>query len=788
MKTIFAICISLSILVSTAHSEWVAVGPFAGSVGQILIDPAHSNNLLLASSNGVYKSTNAGNSWQMLATFQELTTYHTLKIAQDPKTPQHLVAGGFPMFESTNRGETWSMLADVPDYDFNLRDQLVEEIEFNPVNTQNIYAVYDWGISKSTDGGKSWNPGFPLDKFVSEGKQIEIDPKNPSTLYALLDPSFVHKSTDSGKTWARYGNGLDTPYHQSLLLDKVSTNILFVSGGSGVFRSQDSAQSWKKVYDLEVFQLAADPRNHLHVLGFLLSATKRGFIETTNGGDTWTFHATSFSGRVIVFDPQLANVLYASDGRIFKSTDSGRTWINTGSRGFNELAASQIVGHRGHPGRLIINAGALYRTDDFARTWQRLLAPRFWFITGDPLNPDQLFGVRQFPGYAMKLYASKDAGLTWIQKGSMPFGPGTFSIDPKNSQIFYTSVGLQISKSTDQGGSWQLLPKHFESSDFNSLMVSPANSNVVYVLNDHLLYRSANGGRSWTALKNARDLWMARIHPVNANFLLACGFRGGGGFVIKKSMDGGRNWKAQYESSSASCRFLQFDPAGQEAAYLATNEGLMVSSDSGNTWGFFDSEGTGMPDLYSFLPRPWLTPDYFASLQFGGFLQYSRNESALAPVIEGLSAGGVLQNQELQIFGKNFGSTQGNGFVMMGTKKITAVKSWSDGRITLNVPADAATARVIVTTAGGASNSQLVAVLSDSAPINPSSGHAGDSITFALPFPPFDLPIVMFGGVVSPAVQVLSSGVVVASAPPHAGGAVPITMLNGSEVGTFTYR
>src|SRR5208282_1042622 len=126
------------------------------------------------------------------------------------------------------------------------------------------------GIYKSTDGGQTWsNVGLRDSRQIS---RIVVDPQNANVVYVGAfghaygpnDERGVYKSSDGGATWAKVlDQGPDTGI-SDLAIAKDDSKLLFATTwrsrrppwstyapldgpGSGLFRSQDSGQSWSRL-------------------------------------------------------------------------------------------------------------------------------------------------------------------------------------------------------------------------------------------------------------------------------------------------------------------------------------------------------------------------------------------------------------------------------------------------------------------------------------------------------------------------------------------------------------
>jgi photosystem II stability/assembly factor-like uncharacterized protein len=159
----------------------------------IVVDRAVANRLIAGTELGVYRSEDAGNSWQKVLATEATAT----DVQQSPHDPQHLLAatqsdGGW---ESTDGGRTWQNLRSLP------RNHTLHNIVFDP-STPRRLAVCGWGlgVSVSEDGGRTWHPrnaGLPN----TEVWRVAADPDFPGRLYASPHESPIHISDDFGRTW-----------------------------------------------------------------------------------------------------------------------------------------------------------------------------------------------------------------------------------------------------------------------------------------------------------------------------------------------------------------------------------------------------------------------------------------------------------------------------------------------------------------------------------------------------------------------------------------------------------
>jgi len=251
-------------------------------------------------------------------------------------------------------------------------------------------------------------------------------------------------------------------------------------------------------------------------------------LRSTNYGDTWQGNSMpiKFGGNMpgrsmgerLSIDPNSDNILYfgARSGKgLWKSIDSGVTW--------NQVTSFPVTGD------YIQDSAYAYTADPLGIVWVAYDKSSSTLGTAT----QRLFaGVAQKAGST--LYMSEDAGATWAPVAGQPLGPDTSHIMPhhgiiRNGVLYvdYNNKGGpydgsygEVWKYDIAGKTWTDITPHSHWKDeswgtatlqtekpwygYGGLTVDPQNSNVIMVstLNswwpDNMIYRSTDGGASWT--------------------------------------------------------------------------------------------------------------------------------------------------------------------------------------------------------------------------------------------------------------------------------------------------
>ena len=310
---------------------------------------------------GVWRTTDGGVTWKPV--FDDQPVASIGDIALEPGNPAVVYVGtgeanlrnsvsfGNGVYKSTDGGDSWSHLG--------LEDtRHISRIVIDPRDPRRVFVGAmghafgpneERGVFRSTDGGASWEKVLYVDDRhgVSD---LEIDPTNPNILYAAFwhferrpwtltsgsEEGGVYKSTDGGTTWARLSKGL--PKLLGRIGVKVAPSapervyVIAESKEGTLFRSDDRGESFEKVSDdiaivsrgFYFADLRVDPTNEDRV--YALSGAMRVSVD---GGKSFerispTMHS-DYHGLWI--DPEDPDRMWqAQDGGIGVSYNRGESW------------------------------------------------------------------------------------------------------------------------------------------------------------------------------------------------------------------------------------------------------------------------------------------------------------------------------------------------------------------------------------------------------------------------------------------------------------------------------
>jgi photosystem II stability/assembly factor-like uncharacterized protein len=310
---------------------------------------------------------------------------------------------------------------------------------------------------------------------------IALDPSNPDTLYIGAALGGVWRSTDSGASWTPLTDDQPSLAMGSIMVDPTDSNVLYAgtgeqdfSGdsyyGAGVLRSMDAGATWTRLGENElvlptgggatISRVVVDPISP----NIVYVASNYGLFKSTDRGDTW---ALKLSGRSplaavteLVMDPSDSSILYAgvavpstaTNRGIYKSTDSGETWvqldvrlppanvgrINIGISRSNPLILYAAINNAATAGQI-----QRLKTTDGGATWVQLplctgsgcgQGSYNLAVAVDPNNPDVVYQA------AVSMYRSLDGGSTWNTRSGGHVDYHSLVFDD-SSNLYITSDG-----------------------------------------------------------------------------------------------------------------------------------------------------------------------------------------------------------------------------------------------------------------------------------------------------------------------------------------------------------
>lgn len=482
------------------------------AVGQMVCSKKVRGLLMVAAGNGLWRSLDGGKSWIKMVEggFQDITNSY-----REPDT-YYACGGTFArggVWKTTDAGNTWRLLSGTRAPGTFGRPQLAQCEEF----PKTVYASFAVGeangiaIYRTDDGGDTWTH---LRGAVNYGggqlwydNFIACSPDNPKQLFG--GGVTVYRTDDGGWIWRdvsrSYGDGVNThPDFHCYRFDPHDPKTIYAGCDGGLFVSYDRGETWdslnKGLATLQFVGMDVDPVNpHVAYGGTQDNGTSRG-----RGAPMWK-EIFFGDGGITLVDYNRPNRVYTEyvGLTMAKSDDYGDNWVDC-TNGIDRSGAlfySPFELDPNNPDILVAGSAWVWRTTDWAQSWTR--------ISG---NMGQVSAMRIARGHSEVIYAGSRWGGVWVTpntgKDWYDINDGlprdfvtAIEIDPRTPRTAYvTLAGFghdHIFKTENAGGSWTSVEDNLPDAPINHILVDPNRPEDVYIATEVGVFVSNSGGGNW---------------------------------------------------------------------------------------------------------------------------------------------------------------------------------------------------------------------------------------------------------------------------------------------------
>ena len=565
----------LSAVPASADVAWVKSSPGGGGAF-LTVDVSVTGKVLVGSDlSGAYLRTGTAN-WRRLGKYDGINRTYVSCVRWSPITGDTaLVACRNGIFRSLNAGDSWQAV-NGPQFD----TEFFSALGWSRSSALTIYAagagtsadttVLLW---KSTDGGANWTTvvhDLPAGEALRALKLV-VHPSDPNTIYMVTGPDgliaprvvmpkrALYKSTNGGVNWVLKSGAdeaLDVAVHPATPATLLMTTSLGSDNTGQVKRSADGGDTWAPTLD--------------------------------NTGAVWWDGSNAFLTNIGL---DACGTIPANAGR-FQSLDGGFTWTRVDSGATWEVGWSDCPHARGIPFSGVCNALSArgeywvtsqfvwrYASGKYTNAFSSNVGPGRWITTGiDNVTPvaiaDAENAATLYTGYYdLGLWRTQDGGGSWtmINPGFAVWGGVGANVtcvvaDSARPGVLWASIGesskapylYRVYRSTTAGNSWTQISSGLPYPAFlyglTMDRLSPTASRRLWVTANGALYRSSDDGANWTPASTAGGLPGAGLFEVevdrrNSNLIYVGGWSG-----LWRSTDDGNNWtklSAAFDYSAA---------------------------------------------------------------------------------------------------------------------------------------------------------------------------------------------------------------------------------------------
>ncbi len=552
------------------------------SIGAIAVAPSNPDILYLGSGegnnsrssywgDGVYKSTDGGDSWQNVGLPE---SQHIGRIVVHPDNPDLVYVaalGGLysenperGLYRSENGGRTWEqVLAPV----VNGKTIGAVDVAMNPLTPNVLYATtfdkvrvpwsYDLGgpgsrVYKSTDGGDSWDMlegGLPMGMLGRIG--VSIAASNPDIVYLTVENANKPGMSDEERL-------------QELMTHQSSRGMI----GGEIYRSDDAGATWRKTNSDDQSigggpayyygQIRVDPNDPDRV--FVLSVST---MMSEDGGESWNMRALGFGGddHALWINPDDSNhMILGYDHGMGVTFDGGEAWTHPDNQSLAQFyaigydmsypyrVAGGLQDNGSHMGYHTNPAGGAIGLED----WERVGGGDGMYNVFETCENRYLYNESQFgPLRRLDLWTGESESIR-MQDGNLRFNwNAPIQVSPFDCDVIFHGAN-RLLRSPDRGTTWEHISPDLTKADPMTLATgSGGDGNIQYATittfdqssldegviwvgtDDGNVQVTRDGGDSWTLVNanipNNPEYWVSRVeashHSPGRAFISYTGMR-----------------------------------------------------------------------------------------------------------------------------------------------------------------------------------------------------------------------------------------------------------------------
>ncbi len=648
-----------------AGDVWQERGPDnnSGRAQSLAVDPTNANIIYQGTAGGgVWKTTDGGATWLPIS--DSFKTLPVGSITIDPGNHNTLYAGtgegwfnndaiyGFGIYKSTNAGATWMLLANTVNFGN------VDKIAVSPSNSNNILVGVQGqttnAIYRSTDGGSTWTPVYSgIAASAQICHSIEFCPLDATKVVAgtlEFDTGWFNSalfSTNGGATWARATTGI---VHIGPPPAGIGSVVLTWAAGSttDVWASAPTAGS----SNVTVYKSIDGGANY----------TATGTF--AGNGQNW------YDNCIWAGDPSNPSLVVVGDTYIWRSTNAGVNFTRVNNQGVQTIIAHPdihaITPHPGYNGTtnkqlFFATDGGVYTATDitlvtnssnanWARLDQNAHTTQYFFAAGDgPTNKivgglqdnatlmlnstannqsvwlfggdggdvaiDSTDSTKVYGEYVRARVWRDSTGGTVQGSGSYIYSPtltdavnqtanfiSPFILDPnQQNTLLVGGASLWRNTAARTGSTFTNIKAALGSDYISAIAVAPGNSDLIYVAhNSGKLFKTVNGtavAPTWTVVDDNsatnplpnRYITNMLVDPSNPSVVYVClgGYSNWSAYLsnnLWKTADGGTTWTALTGLPAAPVYAIARKPSDANTLYAGTDVGLFSSSNGGTVW------------------------------------------------------------------------------------------------------------------------------------------------------------------------------------------------------------
>ncbi|MDX6498398.1 MAG: hypothetical protein QOG23_1658 [Blastocatellia bacterium] len=505
---------------------------------------------------GIFKTTDGGKTWNRVFFKDEKTS--VVEMAAAPDDPKLIYAATYNLqidpdfrralgsesliYKSTDAGATWQLLSGtgLPETGRGTIGLAVAPT----TGGKRVYAIINSGLFRSDDGGANWyrstkDPRITGSTFFGK---IYVDPRNPDLVYVMQ--TSMYRSIDGGKSFESYKGAPSGEDQHVLWIDPADTERMILGSDQGAIVSVDGGHTWTDWFTQPTGQFYHVTTDKAFPYRLYAAQQDSGSVAVLSRSDfgqityrDW-FSTGAFESGYIAPDPLNSNLIYSvgwygSVFRLDRTTGQIATVFGPGAK-YRYTWETPLVFSPRDPKTMYLGMQYVMKTSDGAQTWQEI-SPDLTSKNPRPndqgvieaISPSAAAPGEIWVGTSTGLVQlTRDDGAHWtnVTPGELPGRSEvrlieTSAVDPETAYVIAATFGdthPNIFRTHDAGKSWQKIVNGLPDTAIARVVrEDPERKGLVYAGTETGVYVSFDGGDHWQSLQF--DLPTTSVRDLNVH-------------------------------------------------------------------------------------------------------------------------------------------------------------------------------------------------------------------------------------------------------------------------------